>query len=240
MKVTNAILVQALGCSPFVAVDWNEALNEAMEKFEINTPSRIAAFLAQIGVESNGLASLVENMNYSPARLAVVWPGRYAENPHAALKVPGPKAYELGNHPQALANDVYANRLGNGAPATNDGWNFRGQGPIQSTGRANAEAASKATGLDYVHSPELFQQPLGGSMSAAYFFSARGCNELADKGLIDAITEKVNGAPACAENKGPERASRYHAAFSLLEALTVPATPVKPASKLTVTTGAKA
>ncbi len=240
MNVTNSILVPALGCDPFTAVEWNEALNAAMEKFEINTPSRVAAFLAQIGVESNGLKSLVENMNYTTARLAVVWPGRYAENPHAVVKVPNPKAYELGGHPQALANDVYANRLGNGAPGTNDGWNFRGQGPIQSTGRANAEAAKKATGVDFVGSPEEFQKPEGGSMAAAFFFQSRGCNELADKGLIDAITEKVNGQPACAENKGDVRRGRYNAALTPLDDLTKPATAPKPNPKPVLTTGTKA
>lgn len=239
MNVTNEILVTALGTDPFTAVAWNEALNEYMDKEEINTPARIAAYLAQIGVESDGLKSLVENLNYSAARLAVVWPGRYAENPHAAQMVPNAKAYELGGHPEALANDVYANRLGNGAPSTGDGWNFRGQGPIQSTGRANAVAASKATGLDFVNHPELFQQPEGGAASSCHFFASNGCNELADAGDIDGITKRVNGAAACAANKGPERAARFKAALPLLEALAKPATAPKPAATVTTKTVVK-
>lgn len=232
MKVTNEVLVAALGCDPFTAVAWNDALNEAFEKFQINTPKRIAAFLAQVGVESSGLTHLVENLNYSAARLAVVWSGRYAENPHAALKVPNPKAYELANKPQALANDVYAFRLGNGAPSTGDGWNYRGQGPIQLTGRANVTAASKACGLDLVNHPELMQEPSGGAMSAAWFFAVfKGCNELADADNIDAITAKVNGQASCAENKGPERADRFRAALPLLEALASPPAPAKSTAK---------
>jgi putative chitinase len=239
MNVTNGILVDTLGVDPFVAVQWNDALNDALAKFEINTPKRVAAFLAQVIVESNGFADLVENLNYSAVRLAQVWPGRYAENPHAAQMVPNQKAYELANNPQALANDVYANRLGNGAPSTKDGWNFRGQGPIQSTGRANAQAAKDATGIDFVSDPSQFQQPEGGSASAAHFFASNGCNELADAGDINAITQKVNGAPACAANQGPKRASLFNAAVPLLEAVqytfttaqTAPA-PSTPAAKV--------
>ena len=105
---------------------WAGPLNAAMERFEINTPPRVAAFLAQVAHESGELARLVENLNYTAARLVAVWPTKFPT-------VEAAQPYE--RNPERLANRVYAKRLGNGDTASGDGWRFRGRGLIQLTGR---------------------------------------------------------------------------------------------------------
>src|ERR1051326_5350736 len=95
---------------------WTTALNAAMDRFEINTPARAAAFLAQTAHESGEFRRLVENLNYSAAGLCKTWPNRFATADFA-------KTYE--RNPELLANYVYAKRLGNGDVASGDGWRFR-------------------------------------------------------------------------------------------------------------------
>ena len=150
---------------------WARALNDAMERHEISTPQRAAAFLAQIAHESGQLCRLVENLNYSADRLMKVWPKRFPTIEKATL-------YE--RNPEKLANYVYANRLGNGDDQSGDGWKYRGRGVIQVTGRANYRTIGDALGLPLEEQPELLEEPDAASLSAAYFWKSRGLNELAD------------------------------------------------------------
>src|SRR5687767_14886820 len=101
------------------AAGWTDALNPALAQFEITTPPRIAAFLAQVALESMEFSHLVENLNYSAKRLMVVWPRRF---PTLAAASP------YARNPERLANHVYAKRLGNGDATSGDGWRFRGRG----------------------------------------------------------------------------------------------------------------
>jgi putative chitinase len=173
---------------------WTAALNAAMDRFEINTPRRGAAFLAQIAHESGGFAHLVENLNYSAARLCAVWPNRFA-TPASA------KPYE--RHPQALANYIYAKRLGNGDVASGDGWRFRGRGLIQLTGRGNYRSCGLAVALPLETEPDQLESPIPAALAAAQFWHSRGLNHLADDendGNDDAdfrrITKIINGGTA--------------------------------------------
>jgi putative chitinase len=150
---------------------WIKALNEAMERFEIDTPQRAAAFLAQIAHESGELRRLVEDLNYSAKRLMQVWPKRF---PTLA------KTRQYERNPEKLANYVYANRLGNGDEASGDGWKFRGRGLIQVTGRGNYQTAAKALELALGQQPELLEQPGPAALSAAQFWQSHGLNEFAD------------------------------------------------------------
>jgi putative chitinase len=217
MNLTSNIVVIGTGCGKVAATNWLKSLQAACDKFDINTPNRIAAFLANVGVESGGLTELVEDLDYTAKSLANTWPGRYAENPQGVLKVPNQNAYELAGKPQAIANDVYANRMGNGAPVTGDGWEFRGQGPIDITGKANFDAFFAAMDLPTETDPEALQNPTLGSMSAAWFFSTNGCNELSDVGSIDGTIMKVNGQAPCAANQGPLRIARFEAVVAALK-----------------------
>jgi putative chitinase len=216
VKLTVEIVKAGTGCADAVATQWLAPLQKACDKFQINTAQRVAAFLANVGVESRGLSALVESLNYTAPRLAVVWPSRYAENPHADTKVPNSLAYELAGHPVQLANNVYGGRMGNGPESSGDGWRFRGQGPIQMTGRANITACGLAISVDLATDPSPLQQPDVGALSAAWFFSKIGCNELADSGDFAATVKRVNGAPPSAANQGPLRQSRNNAVLALL------------------------
>lgn len=151
--------------------DWVKPLNAAMTRFEITTPPRMAAFLAQAAHESNQLCWLVERLEYSAKRLIAVWPRRFPTPAQA-------EAYAYS--PERLANFVYANRLGNGDAASGDGWRYRGRGIFQLTGRGNYRRVGEALGLPLEAEPELLEQPRYAALSAAQFWQARGLNELAD------------------------------------------------------------
>lgn len=144
---------------------WLSMLNEAMERFEIDSSARIAAFLAQIAQESNDCRNLEEDLRYPIAVLMRMWPGLF---PTAALAQP----YE--RNPEKLANLVYANRWGNGPTESCDGYRFRGRGLIRITGRANYALAGAALGLDLEGQPESLLEPRNAAMSAVWFWKTRG------------------------------------------------------------------
>ncbi|HUK36490.1 MAG TPA: glycoside hydrolase family 19 protein [Vicinamibacterales bacterium] len=176
------------------AASWTAALNAAMDRFEIDTPQRGAAFLAQIAHESGEFRRLVENLNYSAARLCAVWPSRFA-TPDAA------KPYE--RNPEALANYVYAKRLGNGDVPSGDGWRFRGRGLIQLTGRGNYRSSGVAVALPFEAEPERLETADAAALAAAQFWQSRGLNHLADDSNDDnddedfvSITKIINGGTA--------------------------------------------
>jgi putative chitinase len=173
---------------------WTDALNVAMDRFEINTPQRAAAFLAQVAHESGEFKRLVENLNYSAARLCAVWPGRFT-SPDAA------KAYAY--NPEALANYVYAKRLGNGDVASGDGWLFRGRGLIQLTGRGNYHSCGLAVALPLETEPQRLESAAAATLAAGQFWQSRGLNHLADDENDDnddadfvRITKIINGGTA--------------------------------------------
>lgn len=227
MKLTTAIIMAGAACSSAVASTWLAPLQTACGQFDITTPQRVAAFLANVGVESEGLTVFSENLNYSAQGLANTWKTRYAENPHGeAPFVPNQTAYELARKPQAIANNVYGGRMGNGPESSGDGWNYRGQGPIQLTGKTNILACMMAIDEDLVNHPELLQQPEAGALSAAWFFATNGCNDLADAGNINGVVERINGQAPCPANKGDVRLANYGACLKLcLASAPVPAAP---------------
>lgn len=170
---------------------WAPALAEAMQRFEINTEARAAAFLAQVAHESGELRRLVENLNYSVKGLMRVWPVRFPTAEKAAL---------YAGQPEKLANYVYAKRLGNGDEASGDGWRFRGRGLLQVTGRGNYRTCGNALRVPLELEPELLETPRIAALAAAQYWQSHGCNELADDHNDDnddedfvRITVKING-----------------------------------------------
>jgi putative chitinase len=185
MKFDIATLIDA-GLGPTQARLFFEPLLWACQRFEINTPARVAAFLGQCHVESAGFTTLEENLRYrQPERLRAIFPSRVPDLATAA------KLVAAG--PQAIANRVYAGRIGNGDEASGDGWRFRGRGIKQLTGRANYADAAVALARPYVQQPELVALPQDACLTAAWFWHSRKCNVLADAWNIDAITRAVNG-----------------------------------------------
>jgi putative chitinase len=202
IPITTATLLHGMPSCARVVAQFIGPINEAMMRWDIITAKRIAAFLAEVAHESTQLTQMRENLNYSAPGLVQTWPRRFR---HA---LPGePITMELRNdgyaiaeafarRPADIANLVYANRLGNGDWASGDGWRFRGGGGIHVTGRANYGVCSEATcgSADVLmEHPELVAQPKYAMDSAAWFFASNGCNELADKQDIDAISRRVNG-----------------------------------------------
>jgi len=156
-------------------------------KFGINTPLRLAHFLAQCGHESGGFRATQENLNYSAKGLLGIFKKYF---PTVALAT----AYQ--RKPEMIASRVYGGRMGNGPEATREGYKFRGRGYIQLTGKENYTAFGKAIGEDMTLNPDKVASHYA-LLSAAWFFSKNGLHKIADEGSSDAvvtkITKRVNG-----------------------------------------------
>jgi len=156
-------------------------------KFAINTPLRLAHFLAQCGHESGGFRATQENLNYSAKGLAGTFrkyfPSEAAAAPYA-------------RNPQKIASKVYGGRMGNGPEPTGEGYKFRGRGYIQLTGKENYTAFGKSINEDICSNPDKVASSYA-LLSAAWFFSKNGLHKMADEGSSDAvvtkITKRVNG-----------------------------------------------
>jgi predicted chitinase len=187
MKITEQQLRRAVpGVSTANLPAFVKTFNEWAEKFGINTPLRVVHYLAQVFHESGNLRHREENLNYSADGLLKVFP-KYFKTRQDAV------AYAY--RPQAIANRVYANRMGNGSEASGDGWRFKGRGYIGTTGRANykAYADSEFCKGDLMAHPEWLAQNPGDQKSAMYFWYKNGLNELADRDNVEAVTKRVNG-----------------------------------------------
>jgi putative chitinase len=199
--ITVAVLIAA-GIAPTQARLFVEPLGSACDRYQINKPARIAAFVAQAAHESQEFTRLEENLFYrSPERIRQVWPTRVRSMAEAA---------KLIRNPERLANCVYANRLGNGDESSGDGWQFRGRGLFQLTGRANYMAAGASIGNPYKTHPELVREPWHAALTAAWFWASIDGNNLADASLIDTLTRKINGPAMLAAD---ERRSRFDEAL---------------------------
>lgn len=161
------------------------ALEEARQTSSVTTPRRLCHFMGQIFVETGGFSSMVESLRYKdPARLDGLFKAvRGIEDARALIK--------LGE--EAIANRVYASRLGNGDEASGDGWRYRGSGYKQLTGRTNYQTIGGLVGLDIAGNPELAREPKAAAAVAFKFWDAQNCSPLADKGDVEGVTGKING-----------------------------------------------
>lgn len=206
-------LIKAAGVTPFVAAKWQRPLDDAMQAAGITTPRREAHFLAQVGHESAGFTVVLENLNYKvEALLAKFSRSRISE---ADARKYGRIDGKQPANQEGIANCIYggawgATNLGNTQPG--DGWKFRGRGLMQITGRANYAACGKALGIDLLASPELLEQPATAARAAAWFWTSRGLNALADADDIAGITRKINGGT----NGLDDRRARYARAIKVL------------------------
>ena len=175
-------------------------------KFQINTPLRLAHFLAQCGHESGGFRATQENLNYSAKGLNGIFK-KYFPTEAAA------KAYE--RQPAKIASKVYGGRMGNGPESTQEGYKFRGRGYIQLTGKENYTAFGKAINEDILSNPDKVASSYA-LLSAAWFFNKNGLHKMADGGATDAvvtsITKRVNGGTIGL----PDRIKHFKEYYSLL------------------------
>lgn len=191
--MTTKTLITAQQLSAMgVGAEWVEPLNEAFNRFAINTPARIAGFMGQAMHETGGLRTLTENLNYRMEALMKVWPSRFPDIDTAA---------QYHRQPEKIANKVYANRLGNGAPETGEGWKYRGRGIFQLTGKSNYESAGKEMGVDLSTYPDQVAQPRMAALTAAWYWNKNKMNELADSSDTAAMSRVVNLGPGARYKK---------------------------------------
>ena len=181
--LSQAQLAQLIPGNPYVD-HWHHALEQALPDYDINTPPRVAAFIAQCAHESGGFKFLKENLNYKAESLSRVWP-KYFKDPAVAK--------QYAHNQEAIANRAYANRMGNGDEASGDGWRFCGRGLIQLTGRSNYQAFADSIETDIDDIPEYLATFEGSVQSACWFFETNNLNKWADIGDILTLTKKING-----------------------------------------------
>ena len=163
-----------------------DQIPDCAEKFNINTPLRLAHFIAQCAHESAEFTALQEKLNYSAVRLKQVFPKYFPDN----------LADSYARQPEKIASRIYGNRMGNGDETSGEGYKYRGRGYIQLTGKDNYNAFAQTVSDDILHDPDLVatKYPL---LSAAWFWNTRSLNPLADQGsgdeVVTNITKKVNG-----------------------------------------------
>ncbi len=188
---TKQQLKEMIPKNPYVD-QWYEAISEILPEYEITTPQRVAAFLAQCAHESGGFIFLKENLNYKAASLRRVFPKYFPDDATAA-------AY--AGKPEMIANRVYANRMGNGDEASGDGWRYCGRGLIQLTGKNNYTFFAGSLDIPVEEASEYLQTFEGAVQSACFFWEQNKLNQWADAGDILTLTKRINGGTIGLEDR---------------------------------------
>ena len=182
MEIRQDQLAQILPGNAYIE-HWTEALNKILPDYDITTPQRVAAFLAQTAHESGGYTALHENLNYTAQSLCRVWPSHFTAD----------IADQYAHNPEKIANRAYAGRMGNGDEASGDGWNFCGRGLLQVTGRVNYQAFADSLQMNIADVPAFLQTFEGAVQSACWFWENNNLNAYADSGDFVTMTKKING-----------------------------------------------
>jgi len=167
-----------------IGAEWVDALNETFSRFNITTNNQKAMFIGQCSHESGNFRLLQENLNYKAATLMKLWPKRFP-----TLEV----ANQYAGNARAIANKVYADRMGNRDEASGDGYRFRGKGLVQLTGHSNHFHAGKALGVDFVMQPDLVATPKYAALTAGWFWETHKLNPPADALDYTKVTKIING-----------------------------------------------
>ena len=190
MQITKEQLSQLIPKNPYID-QWYEALSVLLPDYEINTPNRIAAFIAQCAHESASFTALHENLNYRAETLSKVWPKKF----------PPAVAQQYAHKPEAIANLAYASRMGNGNEASGDGWRYCGRGLIQLTGKDNYTAFADSIGITPEEVSDYVQSFEGAAQSACWFWETNNLNQYADSGDIETMTKRINGGTLGLEDR---------------------------------------
>ena len=171
---------------------WYEALSEILPEYDINTPPRVAAFIAQCAHESGGFKFLKENLNYKAASLRKVFPKYFPTDELA-------QAYE--KKPEKIANRIYGGRMGNGPEDSGDGFRYCGRGLIQLTGKENYSWFAASLEIPVEEASEYLETFEGAVQSACWFWETNNLNQWADKGDILTLTKRINGGTIGLEDR---------------------------------------
>jgi putative chitinase len=186
MEITKDQLAQIIPKNPYVE-QWCNALNKLLPDYGIDTPERVAAFLAQCAHESGGFMFLQENLNYRAASLRKIFPKYFPTDILAEHYASMP------NKAEAIANRIYANRMGNGPETSGDGFRYRGRGLIQLTGKSNYEAFAESIETPLEEIPAYLETFEGAVQSACWFWESNNLNQFADTDDIKTMTRRING-----------------------------------------------
>lgn len=198
-------LKQMVPGNPYIE-HWYEALSAILPDYDINTPQRIAAFVAQCAHESGGFRAIKENLNYRPASLRRLFPKYF---PTDAL---AEQYCAMPNKQEAIANRIYANRMGNGPEESGDGYRYCGRGLIQLTGKDNYTRYAQSLEISVEEAQEHLTTFEGCVQSAAWFWESNNLNQWADKGDILTLTKRINGGTIGLE----DRIKHYNHALHVL------------------------
>ena len=171
---------------------WFEALENILPEYDITTPQRVAAFLAQCAHESGGFVFLKENLNYKAASLRRVFPKYFPDDAIAA---------QYAGKGEMIANRVYANRMGNGPEESGDGFRYCGRGLIQLTGKNNYTFFAGSLDIPVEEASEYLQTFEGAVQSACFFWEQNKLNQWADAGDILTLTKRINGGTIGLEDR---------------------------------------
>jgi putative chitinase len=197
-------LAQIIPGNPYLD-HWHHALSLALPDYEINTPQRVAAFMAQCAHESGGFRALKENLNYKAASLRRVFPKYFPDDNIAA---------HYAGKQEMIANRVYGGRMGNGPEETGDGYKYCGRGLIQLTGKSNYQAFADSIETPVEEIPEFLATFEGAVQSACWFWEANNLNQFADRNDILTMTKRINGGTIGLE----DRIKHYNHALHVLGA----------------------
>ena len=203
MELTLDQLKQLLPKNPYVD-NWHQALSQLLPDYDINTPERIAAFVAQCSHESGGFTALKENLNYRAVTLRKIFPKYFPTDDLANA---------FAGKPEMIANRVYANRMGNGDEASGDGFRYCGRGLIQLTGKSNYQAFADSLEMNVEDVPDYLSTFEGAAQSACWFWENNNLNQWADKGDILTLTKRINGGTIGLE----DRIKHYEHAMHILQ-----------------------
>ena len=166
-----------------IGAEWVDPLNSTFNKFGIDDARKQAAFIGQCSHECNKFRTLEENLSYSAETLQRLFGHKFK-----------PEEIQLyARNPQKIGNRIYANRMGNRDEASGDGFLYHGRGCIQLTGHDNYYHFGQSVGQDFVKNPAPVAQPMWAAMSAGWFWSTHGCNQLAESENWEGLTKRING-----------------------------------------------
>jgi putative chitinase len=196
-------LASMIGKNPYLDY-WYDALYQILPEYNINTPERVAAFIAQCAHESGNFRFLQENLNYKAESLTKTFKKYFP-----TLESAQPYAKK----PQMIANKVYANRMGNGDEASGDGFRYLGRGLIQLTGKNNYTFFAASVGIENMDECVEYLGTFEGAVqSACFFWENSNLNQWADKGDILTLTKRINGGTIGLE----DRIKHYNHALHVL------------------------
>lgn len=194
MELTKQQLKQLLPKNPYIE-QWHAALAQLLPDYEINTPQRVAAFVAQCAHESGGFMVLKENLNYKAPSLRKLF-SKYFPTDELAQQYAS-----MPNKQEAIANRIYASRMGNGDESSGDGYRFCGRGLIQLTGRDNYTFFAGSLSISVEDASEYLQTFEGAAQSACWFWETNNLNQWADKNDIVTLTKRINGGTIGLEDR---------------------------------------